>query len=279
MDGGYTRIPNEIIDAMPEMTPAQVSLCLALCRLTHGWQRPAAEVSISELARMTGLSRRGILNIQDKIGRFFIRDGKKWTVNSVHSLLSESVNSVHSTSAESVNSVHSLEGQSVNSVHSEVRTEFTDLHLSKEKKEIIILIKHFEEQTGLIPPNDTTDNFKDHWLKPLTTILASSGNDVDEARRRISEAVKVLWSGNGGRRYTIKWPKSIMTAIANLPPATSAQAETDWQVVRDAAAAGNAAGIPDHLKPIVRKIGWEKLQRMDDFTRPQYQRQFMEART
>lgn len=56
----YTQIPNEILDRMHEMTPAEVVVLMAICRLTFGWHKAEDVISLSQLQRMTGLSRSAV---------------------------------------------------------------------------------------------------------------------------------------------------------------------------------------------------------------------------
>jgi len=275
MNGGYTRIPNEIIEALPELTPAAVQITMALCRLTYGWHRETAEANISELARITGLARLSVRKSFDQVGRFFDHDGDTWVVKK----LPVGGNKVTTQVVKKL----PPPGKKVTS---EVVKKLPDLHLPKEKKEknkerlngVGELFDIFKDASGHDWPHESTMQYQDYWLKPLESIYNHFGQDLAEAERVIREAVNLQRSGSLGKRYPVNSPKSIIKVALDIPPVAASQAEADWQAVRDAAATGDAARIPDHLKPIVRKIGWEKLQRMDDYTRPQYQQQFMEAR-
>jgi hypothetical protein len=266
---GFTKIPNEIIEAMPEMTPAQVALCVALCRLTYGWHRPAATASVSELARMTGLARPSIYGLMDGLGRFFIRDGKTWSIKSV-----------------TLDDTLPLAGdKSVTLDDSQVSPEITLLHLPKEKKEknkersngIGKLFEVFKEASGHDWPHESTMQYQDYWLRPLESIYGHFGQNLAEAERVIREAVNLQRSGNLGKRYPVNSPKSIIKVALDIPPASASRAESDWQTIKEAAAAGDVSQIPDRLTHVVRQIGWGELQSMTDRTERQYQQRFMEA--
>lgn len=57
----YTQTPNSIYAAMPDMGEAELRIVLVVVRMTHGWHRSAALISLSYFERATGLSRHGVL--------------------------------------------------------------------------------------------------------------------------------------------------------------------------------------------------------------------------
>jgi len=78
-DPNFTQIPNQLLGSyektnsdgddnfipgiMSDMSEVELKVCLALCRLTYGFQgRSSAYGSVRFLERMTGLSRQGVLN-------------------------------------------------------------------------------------------------------------------------------------------------------------------------------------------------------------------------
>ena len=58
----YTRIPNDIIEAMPKLGNAELRVLLAIARKTYGWQKECDVISVSQLAKMTGLTSRNTQN-------------------------------------------------------------------------------------------------------------------------------------------------------------------------------------------------------------------------
>ena len=54
----YTRIPNEIIEAMPTLGNAELRVLLAIARKTIGWQKECDVISVSQIVAMTGLTSR-----------------------------------------------------------------------------------------------------------------------------------------------------------------------------------------------------------------------------
>ncbi len=60
-NGEWTKIPNAILDAMPKMGDAELRVVLAILRKTAGWQKECDVISISQLERITGLSRPAVV--------------------------------------------------------------------------------------------------------------------------------------------------------------------------------------------------------------------------
>ncbi len=56
--GAYTKIPNEILDAMPDLGNAELRVLLAIARKTIGWQKECDRISARQIANMTGLTTR-----------------------------------------------------------------------------------------------------------------------------------------------------------------------------------------------------------------------------
>jgi phage replication O-like protein O len=61
LEHGHVRIANRLVEAIldAEFTGAQVRILLALARLTYGWRKRTASVSVVELANLAGLSGTG----------------------------------------------------------------------------------------------------------------------------------------------------------------------------------------------------------------------------
>lgn len=59
----HTQISNDFLDKyMCELTGAQVKVFLAIARKTIGWHKETDSVSISQLMKMTGISRQGVVD-------------------------------------------------------------------------------------------------------------------------------------------------------------------------------------------------------------------------
>jgi phage replication O-like protein O len=55
---GYTRIPNDLLDAMDRLGNAELRVALAIARKTYGWQKECDRISVSQIVDMTGLTSR-----------------------------------------------------------------------------------------------------------------------------------------------------------------------------------------------------------------------------
>ena len=58
----YTQFPNALIALMPEMREAELKVTLAIARKTFGWHKDEDELSLSQLMKLTGLSKQGVIN-------------------------------------------------------------------------------------------------------------------------------------------------------------------------------------------------------------------------
>lgn len=54
----FTRIPNDILEAMPKLGNGELRVLLAIARKTIGWQKECDVISVSQLAALTGLTSR-----------------------------------------------------------------------------------------------------------------------------------------------------------------------------------------------------------------------------
>jgi len=81
--GGWTRTPNFILDAIPDMSAAEVQIVMAVLRQTIGWQREEISLTVSEFETMTNMARASVVaGIKDALERGTIKrreDGKSFT--------------------------------------------------------------------------------------------------------------------------------------------------------------------------------------------------------
>lgn len=63
----FTRVPNAVLELMPELTNAELRVVLAVVRQTFGWHRDEAPISLSLFMKITGLSRPGVLNALNSV--------------------------------------------------------------------------------------------------------------------------------------------------------------------------------------------------------------------
>lgn len=58
----HTQIPNELIDKwMRELSHAQFKVMIAICRKTIGWHKETDSISISQIAEMTGVTKKTVI--------------------------------------------------------------------------------------------------------------------------------------------------------------------------------------------------------------------------
>jgi phage replication O-like protein O len=59
----YTQVPNILLDEhIQQMSDAELRVTLAIVRKTIGWQKRRDKISITQLEKLTGMSRQGVLN-------------------------------------------------------------------------------------------------------------------------------------------------------------------------------------------------------------------------
>jgi hypothetical protein len=145
----------------------------------------------------------------------------------------------------------------------------TDTDTEEDKDEDVHpLADTFKQYTGFYPPSTTTTTYKDEWLKPLLAI-EKAGN----AEQRIEHGVMVARGQNDqGKRYTVKSPRSILTAALGWQPA-SANGDA-WAHVEALVKAGTPPEPDDPVYGAVKRVGWGKLKQMTDYDAPKLRKQF-----
>lgn len=86
IDGGWTKTPNVILEAMPEMGQAELKLTVVLVRMTYGYHEDSVRLTYDDMVEAANLSRGGLSNAISAIEkRGFFRRGNKsmWYVNSL----------------------------------------------------------------------------------------------------------------------------------------------------------------------------------------------------
>jgi phage replication O-like protein O len=59
----YTQTPNDLFDEMlPDMGLSELKVVLVIIRKTKGWHKERDRISLSQLMKLTGLSRQGVLD-------------------------------------------------------------------------------------------------------------------------------------------------------------------------------------------------------------------------
>lgn len=221
----YTRTPNHVYDAMPDMGYAELKCTMALVRQTYGFHRDEARVTYDDFAEATGLSRQGISDGLEAVERrgFFERGSGRsaWkTVKQVdQNSLPARLNGGHEQSSKQTETVKQVDQNSQVS-----RPKYRS---TKEKKERVkeidphvhvhMLAQVFQEKTGFDPPHESTDMWLMDWVAPLGAIYRRAGEDAEAAGELVGRAIDVCRGDNEqGKTYTIKNPGSILTAALNL---------------------------------------------------------------
>jgi len=62
LENGYTPIANELLEAIMSsgIGGSELKIVLAICRMTYGWSRKEAEISLSLFVKMTGIDKRHV---------------------------------------------------------------------------------------------------------------------------------------------------------------------------------------------------------------------------
>lgn len=81
MPGGYTKIPNDLFDIIPDLTGAELKIVLLIYRATIGYHKQKARFSYREIAELTGLQRGTVVTsmaaLQEKHIVLKYSDGQK----------------------------------------------------------------------------------------------------------------------------------------------------------------------------------------------------------
>ena len=132
MKDGYTQVPNEILEAMPDMGEAESKLTAVLVRLTYGYHRQDVKLKWDEMETLAKISRGGLSIAMKAVEkRGFFRRGRlsMWYVNSSNSELNKVQEVGDSTKSEPIESVNSSGFELDKSTKSE------PLHSYKENKD------------------------------------------------------------------------------------------------------------------------------------------------
>ena len=189
----HTQIPNVLLDEqMCEMGEAELRVVFAVARKTFGWHKERDRISLSQLMKLTGLSKQGVLNgTEDAIQRGVlskIPEGNSFS----YALL---VNEVD-TSERLVNNVDMTGQQSgqANSQPSRHTKETTVKQTIQKKKPLpdgVQLGKNFNPK-----PKPLTNKMPQDELQDMVSLLDTlTGIDrmADANYGRLAKAAKNLW--------------------------------------------------------------------------------------
>ena len=121
----HTQIPNELIDKwMRELSHAQFKVMIAICRKTIGWHKETDSISVSQIAEMTGVTKKtAIVAIKELERLRLIKTKKQYrkttdiTINYTVSGVTSTPRSVMSTPPKAQTGVMSTPPSGVMSTH------------------------------------------------------------------------------------------------------------------------------------------------------------------
>lgn len=138
----YTQIPNVIFDAIKDMEGGELAVILIICRLTFGWHKERAKISLSGLTTATGYTRPGIVkSIQslEKRGWIFRTKDKQGFEYQVAIELVNSVNQCQETQLPTpVNSVNQPEPAHINGKERSKESDPAGAELEKQGHRIFV---------------------------------------------------------------------------------------------------------------------------------------------
>lgn len=212
-------------EVMPNTEPHAFKVVCAVYRKTGCFGKFSDVISIAQFMEMLGTKSKGtaIKAVNDAVASGYIKREKDGFGYRYRTQMSPE------TGLESVKEVSPETGLSPES-EPELSPENglnrgTENGLSPENGHTIIsniytkataLMNHFTQQTAFDPPHDTTDGYRDGWLKPAEAILKVSDGNIEQAKLRVDYGLQVARGKNGqGKRYAYKNLESIKTAALN----------------------------------------------------------------
>jgi hypothetical protein len=135
MSSNWTKTPNEILEAMPLMTEAELKLTAVLVRMTYGYHKSKVRMTYEDMEQAAGISRGSVYNAIERIeNRGFFRRGRRsyWMINSTKSEPFEVGNSSESEPKDKPKSTKS-------ELRKSTKSEPLQYNKEKEDKEIIYI--------------------------------------------------------------------------------------------------------------------------------------------
>lgn len=213
MAGNWTKTPNEILDAMPDMGEAELKLTAVLIRETYGRHQMEIKLTWDDMMSMASIGSRQTVQaaIEAVDNRGFFKRGRRslWSVNSTPTVLSEMDYSTESVLSDNENSTPTVPENSTVSVPSSYNIKKEEKESEPTPSPIKTLAAAFVEKTGIFA---SLAAWASDWELPLTTILQHSDGDLDTAVSKIEAAVDLARQ----KGYTIKSPMSLTTIVANM---------------------------------------------------------------
>lgn len=223
-DNGYTRIANELLEAIAsaDLTARQLKLMLAYVRKTYGFNKKSDRIADDQIAQITGLSRQNVNKAKKELLSMncLLMEGSQIGINKEVSAwqFSKCLQVSNLVSKPETNSVSKLETLPVS------KTETHKRHSSKDKKDNI-------NKPPLSPGGDST--------KPAEKPKAKSFDPMDT---ELPECVtSQLWSSWVSYRKDIKQPiksQQTITQALKLLSRCHAKGHSPEDVVNNSIANG-----------------------------------------
>ena len=220
---GYTKVDNWLFDnVLPSVNAPAFKVISVALRCTAGWHKDCDTISVSRFQELCGFSGRSMTQraIEAALDSGFLvrertRIGYSYRTRIGYRTVPESGIAdaiiVPDSGTATVPESGNTKGKS------KERTTSSSTPVES-------LMRRFTQITAISPPHDTTDAYKDKWLKPLKDLIAFN---AELAERRLEEAINILRS----KRFTIASPASIYKTAVNWFPESAVKpngADAAW---------------------------------------------------
>lgn len=142
----YTKVPNGLIEAIPDMNGSEIAVCMVVCRQTLGYQRLWDKISITQFVKLTGMSNRSIIDaIEVAVADGWIirkRDGDsyQYTIRGAEEILASEKTSHENVAETNLNATplceESSQGSEKTSRGGSVKTSHTKENISLAKANV-----------------------------------------------------------------------------------------------------------------------------------------------
>jgi len=157
----YTQTPNRFIDEyMNQVSPAATKIYLTICRKTIGWHKDTEDISLSQIMKLTGLSKNTALRATDELENFdliivtrkgngrrainnyelnfeFINEPEKSMENGSQNELFSEDEKINGSNSEPITPVNGSNSEPITPVNGSNSEHTKEIVLNKEYKEIL----------------------------------------------------------------------------------------------------------------------------------------------
>lgn len=236
MQPGYTQVPNEILEAMPDMGEAESKLTAVLIRLTYGYHRQEVKLKWDEMETLAKISRGGLSIAMKAVEkRGFFRRGRlsMWYVNSSEFELNkvqELDNSSNSELNEDENSSNSELDKSSNS---------EPFHSYKENSR-----KEKDPPTPQAPPSDLVEEVISAWNEafPDKPAITERNRSI---RKKLSRQLK-------DKEFQEVWRDALKAAKQSAYLTGESWFTLDWFCGN-----GKNGRMPGYMRCLVHEFAWK----------------------